>query len=285
LLALPAGKLKNISTMNNGTISPVKGDKLKDYLGRVSVIMPAFNESSVVYAGLLETARVLKHAKCDYELILVDDGSRDDTFAEAKRAQGEVGGIEIVRVPRNIGKGHAIRRGVDVASGDIIVFLDADLDLHPRQINSLFDVLVTNNADAVIGSKRHPQSKLDYPWYRKVMSDVYYLLVKALFGLPVRDTQTGIKMFRREVLDQVLPKLLVKKYAFDLELLVNAHHLKFKIIEAPITLDFQGKFGHINIKVVYKTFMDTLAVFYRLRILKYYDRQDKVGDVTAKNLS
>lgn len=282
-MAVPVKKLKNNLEMNNSSIPPVKGDKLKDYLGRVSVVMPAFNESSVVYASLYETAQVLRRASCDYELILVDDGSRDDTHKEAERAQAEISGIEIVRVPSNIGKGHAIKRGFDFVGGDIVVFLDADLDLHPEQIETLFNYLIENDADVVIGSKRHPLSKLDYPWYRKIMSNVYYLLVKLLFGLPVRDTQTGIKMFRREVLERVLPKLLVKKYAFDLELLVNAHHLRYKIAEAPITLNFQGKFGHINARVIYKTIMDTLAVFYRLRILKYYDRENEVSDATAKS--
>ncbi len=284
-MSLAAEKLNSCLKVKDIAIPPVNGDKLTDYLGRVSVIMPAYNEGSMIFASIQETAKVLKAAKCDFEIIIADDGSLDETYQEVKRAQAEISNIVLARVGRNVGKGHAIKHGFDFAHGDIVVFLDADLDLHPQQITSLFDALVENNADVVIGSKRHPQSQLDYPWYRKVMSNVYYYLVRLLFGLPVRDTQTGIKMFRREVLEQVLPKLLVKKYAFDLELLVNAHHLKFKIVEAPISLNFQGKYGHINARVIYKTFMDTLAVFYRLRILRYYDKNEEAREVTAKTLS
>ena len=102
----------------------------------------------------------------------------------------------------------------------------------------------------------------------------YYLLVKLLFGLPCHDTQTGLKLFKREVLEKVFPRILVKRFAFDLEVLVNAHHLGFKIAEAPIVLNPQRPFGRIGPGAVWVTTQDTLAVFYRMKILKYYDRID-----------
>jgi hypothetical protein len=104
------------------------------------------------------------------------------------------------------------------------------------------------------------------------MSEVYYLLTRLFFRLPVRDTQTGIKLFRREVLDEVFPRLLVKQYAFDLELLVNARRRNYKIVEAPVRLDFQGKFGRIGLRDIWNMLVDTAAIFYRLHILKYYDQ-------------
>jgi glycosyltransferase involved in cell wall biosynthesis len=265
-------------SVEKSRLTLTKEEHLSDFLGRISIVMPAYNEGSLVFASIKETAKVLREANCDFEIIVVDDGSRDNTHYEVLRAKSEIRNVRIVRVQRNLGKGNAIKEGCGAVTGDIVVFLDADLDLHPAQINVLFDYLVIHDADVVIGSKRHPDSKLDYPWYRKVMSDVYYVIVKSLFGLPVRDTQTGIKLFRQEVLQDVLPRLVVKKYAFDLELLVNVHNQGFKIKEAPISLKFQGKFGRIRLKDIYHTFLDTLAIFYRLRILKYYDNKPEINE-------
>jgi hypothetical protein len=93
-----------------------------------------------------------------------------------------------------------------------------------------------------------------------------------LFGLPLRDTQTGLKLFRREVLKQAFPKVLIKRFAFDLELLVLAHHMGYRITEAPVIVNYRMKYGHIGLRAVFNIFWDTLAVFYRLRIKKYYDR-------------
>jgi hypothetical protein len=90
--------------------------------------------------------------------------------------------------------------------------------------------------------------------------------------MPIRDTQTGLKLFKREVLRAVFPKVLVKRYAFDLELLAIANHFGFSIAEAPVIVNYRGKFGHIKISAIFNIFWDTMAVFYRLRIKKYYDK-------------
>lgn len=127
-------------------------------------------------------------------------------------------------------------------------------------------------ADVVIGSKKHPESELDYPRQRKFISNIYFLLIKILFSLPIKDTQTGLKLFKHEVLKRVFPKVLVKRYAFDLELLVNIHHSGYKIVEAPVTLNYQRRMGRIRLKDLYHTGMDTLAIFYRMHILRHYDR-------------
>jgi hypothetical protein len=99
-------------------------------------------------------------------------------------------------------------------------------------------------------------------------------LVRLLFNLPCHDTQTGLKLFRKEVVERVFPRILVKQFAFDLEVLVNAHRLGYRIAEAPIVLSSKRRFGRIGLRAIFTTFWDTLAVFYRMHILKYYDRID-----------
>jgi hypothetical protein len=102
------------------------------------------------------------------------------------------------------------------------------------------------------------------------------MLVRSLFGLPVRDTQTGIKLFKREVLERVLPRVLVKRFAFDLELLANVHHFGYRIVEAPVVVNFNRVCSRLHLPAVWNVFVDTLAIFYRMRILRYYDRPERL---------
>lgn len=245
---------------------------MKNLDGKVSIIMPAYNESDHIVASLHETVDTFEQFGCDYEIIVMDDGSLDDTYQKAQNFSSDCGKICVRKNQTNFGKGRSLKKAFRHTTGEYIVFLDADLDLHPKQVEDLFDVMRRRDADIVIGSKRHPDSKVNYPLQRKIISNGYYYLIRAMFGLPVRDTQTGIKVFKRKVLEAVFPKVLIKRYAFDLELLVIAHHLKYRIAEAPITLHFQRPFNRIKMRHIWHTWWDTAAVFYRMYILRYYDK-------------
>lgn len=241
----------------------------------LSVIMPAFNEASCIENSIKETVNTIKAFYSDFELIIVDDGSTDNTFDIATKVSKKFENVSVIKTPKNVGKGHAIRHGFNFVSGDLVTFLDADLDLSPKAIETLLKYMNSSQADIVIGSKNHPDSKINYPKSRKALSYFYHLFTKALFNLPVSDTQVGIKLFKKKVLDDIFPRLLVKGYAFDLELLVNALNRHYKIVEAPIVLDFKRSFGRISLKDIKNIFIDTLAIFYRLKILHYYDKEIK----------
>jgi glycosyltransferase involved in cell wall biosynthesis len=245
---------------------------MQNLKGKVSVLMPAYNEATRISSNIEETVETFKEFGCSWELIVVDDGSSDGTYEKALAYAAKYPGLVTVKKnPSNLGKGRALKKAIHYVSGDYVVFLDADLDLHPVLIQTLFDIMRLDNADIVIGSKMHPNSRVSYPAQRRVISLVYYWLVRLLFNLPCRDTQTGLKLFKVEVLRNVLPRLLVKEFAFDIELLANAHHMGYKIAEAPIVIKPQRHFGLLGPKVTLKTGLDTLAVFYRMFILKYYD--------------
>ncbi len=237
----------------------------------LSVIIPAWNESEHIFNTIKETERVFDELGVDYEIIVVDDGSTDNTYEEALRAARENGRVKVVR-KENGGKGSALKYGFNFCSGELVTFIDADLDLHPKQIPLFIEYMKKYDADVVVGSKRHPLSKVNYPFQRKVLSLCYQIIIKILFNLNVRDTQAGLKLFKYEVLREVLPRVLCKKYAFDLELLVNANYRGFKIVEAPIELNWQRVSGRIGLRDIWKIALDTMALFYRLKILKYYDR-------------
>jgi glycosyltransferase involved in cell wall biosynthesis len=253
---------------------------------KISIIMPAYNEGQCIFENIKTTHATLLDAGFDAEIVAVDDGSPDNTLSEIERASKTFNNVVAARNLYNMGKGMALRNGFEHSTGEIIVFLDADLDLHPSQITNLLSVLEKGPYDVVVTSKHHPESKLSYPFKRKVASFIYYMFIKILFGLPVRDTQTGLKIFRRGVLEKVFHRLLVKTYAYDVELLATAVRFGYKIQEIPVVLDFKREmnWGRIKIGDVIKIFTDTLAIFYRLRVLRYYDVERPLSPDWMRNI-
>lgn len=243
----------------------------------ISLIIPAYKQEKTIEKDLQRIKAVLDSLGRPYEVIVVVDGYLDNTFSSAKKVLSPK--IGVVGYPNNKGKGYAVRYGMRKAKGDIIAFLDAGMDLDPHRISEMLSLMEHNRADIVIGSKLHPQSNVFYPWQRRILSWGYRSIVKICFGLSIRDTQVGIKIFRRKVLQDVLPLLLVKKYAFDIEILAVAHRLGYtRIYEAPITLNF-GKWSSITSsnfwRAIFQMLWDTTAVFYRLKIVHYYDKKHK----------
>lgn len=232
--------------------------------------MPAYGLEKVI-AENIEAVCGLLRGHIPFEVVPVDDGSRDATATaiqqEAERHPHEVTPV-FVKV--NAGKGNALRRGFAASRGSHILLLDGDLDLSPAKISVFFDVMKREEAAIVIGSKRHPDSVVDYPWHRRLASGVYFALVRLLVGLPVTDTQVGMKLFRRDALQWSFDRMLVKAFAFDLEVLSIAHAKGFKVAEAPIHLQFGEKLGCLSWSNVKQVMKDTLAIFYRLRVLRYY---------------
>jgi len=237
----------------------------------LSVVVPAYREGKRIYANLTRLLKELELLGVTYEVVVVSDGNTDATVREALRVESPA--LRVFHYPMNIGKGFALSFGVDQSAGALVTFIDADMELDPANIRGFIELMEESDCDAVIGSKRHPLSKVAYPRLRRFQSAIYQLVVRLLFNLNVRDTQTGLKLFRRQVLHEALPLLAIKKFAFDLELLVVAHQLGYrKILEAPISLDYQFE-STVNLGSAWRVLWDTAAIFYRLRILRYYERR------------
>ncbi len=257
----------------------------------ISVIIPAYKAEKFIVKTLADVKRTLDQIRYRYEIICVVDGKVDNTYEKA----GEFASrfprkIKVFGYKNNLGKGHAVKYGMAKAKGDIIGFIDAGLDINPNAISMLLDHFEWYDADIIVGSKRHPVSKVKYPWQRKIVSFFSQILIGILFGLKVKDTQAGVKFFKKGVLNKVMPRLLVKRWAFDIEMLAVSHYLGFKrIYEAPIELKLE--FGGLStvtssgfIKVLWGTFLDTLAVFYRLYILRFYDYKNRKNWIIPKYL-
>lgn len=239
----------------------------------LSVIIPCYNQEKTVYAAIQRVESVLKTLQVPYEIIVVVDGVVDKTYERAKPLASST--IKVVKYHINHGKGYALRYGMARSKGSIIAFIDCGTELDPMGLKMLLAHQEWYDADIIVGSKWHPVSIVTYPWWRVILSRGYGLLVKMLFRLRVSDTQLGMKLFKRNVLEDVLPRLLVKKYAFDIEILAAADRIGYtRIFEAPVELHWQEIESSISKSLpqsIWEMFADTLAVFYRLYILKYYD--------------
>ncbi len=256
-----------------------KGSPLKIKL--VSVIVPTFRQAKTIVKDLKRIRGVLGKLRYPTELICVVDGKIDNTFRNAKKVTEKYPDIKVIGYDSNKGKGYAVRFGIAESTGNVVGFIDSGMDLNPNGLSMLLEHFEWYDADIIVGSKRHPVSKVYYPWQRRFLSWGYQMLARILFGLKIRDTQVGMKFFKREVLERVLPRLLVKAFAFDVEMLAVAYYLGYKrIFEAPVEIKLRfGGGSYVTskefMKIVFAMLKDTLAVFYRLKILNYYSHKNK----------
>lgn len=249
----------------------------------LSIIVPAYKQEKTIKKDLENIATTLDNGlgrDYNYEIICVVDGNIDNTYKEAIKAKSLR--IKIFGYDNNYGKGHAVRYGMSKAKGDIISFLDSGMDISPKGMMMLLAHMNWYDADIIIGSKKHPVSRVNYPFLRKILSWGYHLGVNILFGLSISDTQSGIKIFKRDVVEKILPRLLVKSYAMDIEMLSVAKYLGFnRIYEAPIEVKFNKKTSAIKLVTCFWMAWDTAAVFYRLKILHYYDNKNNKNWLTS----
>jgi glycosyltransferase involved in cell wall biosynthesis len=244
----------------------------------LSAVLPVYNggEKIVDNVGVIRRALSEGLPGEDVEIVVVSDGSIDETAEQLLAARRDAG-FRVIHYDRNLGKGYAVKAGALASRGDWIALIDADLDLDPASVPMYLDVARREGLDFAIGSKRHPASVVHYPRSRRIASWCYQQLNRTLFQLDVRDTQVGLKVFHRRVVDEVLPLLLVKQFAFDIELLAVATALGYgRIKELPVRLEYRFTGSALRSAGVIRALLDTAAVFYRLRVLRTYQRKRRL---------
>jgi hypothetical protein len=243
----------------------------------LTVVIPVYNGGEEIAANVsvIRQAVASRLGEERVELVVVSDGSIDGTTERLLEAREP--GMRVIHYDRNLGKGYAVKVGALAAHGEWIALVDADLDLDPASIPAYLSHAQEQGLDFAIGSKRHPGSSVRYPRSRRVASWLYQQLNRVLFRLDVRDTQVGLKVFSRRVVDDVVPLLLVKRFAFDLELLAVAAALGYdRVQELPVTLQYRFSGSQLRSRAVARALCDTAAIFYRLRILRTYQRKHRL---------
>lgn len=231
----------------------------------VSVIMPAYNIESKIKRAISNTNERLSKIDCNYEIIVVDDGSKDATRKIANSVKNS--NVRVLSYNVNQGKGFALTMGAINAVSDYVVFMDGDGDINDKTLNRFISAL--EHADIVVGSKQHPESVVDLPVLRRFLSLGFNVLVRLMTGINLWDTQVGFKAFRRDALIDIMKLVSVRKYAFDVEVLTIATLLNKKIAVVPVEIHGNALFSLRNIV---RMFVDMLGIAYRLRIKKWYQK-------------
>lgn len=234
---------------------------------KLSVIVPVYKAEKFIVRNLEKMKESISKYFPNYEIIAVIDGNGDNSMREARKVKG----IKVIGFKENKGKGASLKYGFENSTGDYITFMDCDMDIHPEQIKNFIPYMAT--ADLVIGSKRHPFSKVNYPLSRKILSKGFQIYSWLILQVHLKDTQSGLKLIKREVLEVIIPLILIKRYAFDLELCFLAQKHGFRTVEAPININYQFSGSGINKKSILGMFLDVLAIRYRYSILRYYQKK------------
>ncbi|MBI2670213.1 MAG: glycosyltransferase family 2 protein [Candidatus Yanofskybacteria bacterium] len=249
----------------------------------ISVIIPAYNEEKRIEKTLLSVHEYLSRQSYDYEIIVVSDGSKDNTVgvvsnlkstypdevaASATKA-GQIPNLKIIDDKENHGKGWAVRRGMLEAQGDYRLFMDADNSTTIDQIENFLPYF-SQGSDIVIGSRRIAGADIavKQPWIRDFLGGIFRLIVHTLVPLGVKDSQAGFKCFSRKATEAVFQKQTIFRWAFDVEILAIALKLGFKIEEAPIRWvnDTESK---VKLSGMIKMLFEVLQVRWNLWTYKY----------------
>jgi dolichyl-phosphate beta-glucosyltransferase len=201
----------------------------------VSVVIPTYNEGGRIEPNLEKIIKYLNVKFAQFEVIAVDDGSRDDTprkIAEVARKEPRV---RHFLFSTNRGKGFVVREGILKARGDVIFFTDADLSTPVEEIEKAVQGL-SEGYPVIIASRRHEESviRLRQNWFRGTIGRVFNLLVRILLTMPLRDTQCGFKGFSRQAAQEIFSRVHIEGFAFDAEVLLIARRLGYSIKEIPV---------------------------------------------------
>jgi dolichol-phosphate mannosyltransferase len=233
----------------------------------LSFVIPAYNEEDSIETALGALDGVVKDKRLPYEVIVVNDGSRDKTLSRAITYADRNGHVRVISYTKNQGKGYAVRTGFMQTKGDVVVFADSDMDVDLGAISKYVDAL--ENGDIVVATKWHPDSRVEMPLTRRILSHSFNVLVRILTGAKLKDTQVGLKAMRKSAFAKIFPRLCVKRYAFDVELLAVASLYGLRIVRMPAQVRITASF---RLQEVFKMFQDLLGIAYRLRVLHWYQR-------------
>jgi dolichyl-phosphate beta-glucosyltransferase len=202
----------------------------------LTLIVPVFNEEQRVELAVPKLFRYLEDQFGKWEVLYVDDGSTDNTYQLLKRIQTEHPALRVMQSKKNSGKGNAIRLGMKEARGDFVMFSDADFSTPIEEAGKLLEALL-KSYDIAIGSRGLDLSNIEIrqSWIRENMGKIFNRIIRAILPLKIHDTQCGFKMFRKESLAVIIPRMQMDGFAFDVEMLMIGQIHGMRIAEIPVT--------------------------------------------------
>jgi len=231
----------------------------------LSIIIPVYNNEKTISLTLKKIRGVLKADFTNYEIIVINDGSSDNTLNALRAKEKEISNLKIISYSKNMGKGYAVKSGMLTSLGNTVVYIDGDFDVSPNTLKNY--ILEVKDFDIVIASKYHPNSKVNIPGSRTFMSRTFNLIVKIFTRIKINDTQAGLKAGKGEVMRKIFNKMFINGYAFDVELLTLATIMKFKIKEMPVEINIDQKF---KMKNALRMLLDVLWISYKYRIKRCF---------------
>ncbi len=235
----------------------------------LSIVIPAYNEAKRIAITLLDVDRYLSKQEYNYEIIVVNDGSRDNT-AEVVDKTGElIKNLRLINNKENRGKGYVTKQGMLEAKGEYRLFMDADNSTKIDHLDLFWPE--TANNDIIIGSIEITGAKINEQaqWYRRWLGHLAKYIIRFVAGLwEVKDTQRGFKLFNQKSAESVFPKQTLMRWGFDFEILALARKMNFKIKEMPVDWHNAGE-SKVKLGSYFKTFMDLIIIKYNLLTNKY----------------
>jgi dolichyl-phosphate beta-glucosyltransferase len=206
----------------------------------LSVVIPAYNEESRIGPTIRDIVDYCRTRGRTFELIVVDDGSRDGTSSLARSLAEELPELKLIRLAANHGKGYAVRTGVVNALGRTVLFTDADGATPIREVERL-EAAIGDGADVAVGSRalRAQGVQVEAKMYRHVIGRTFHRLVERLADAGVKDTQCGFKLFRASVAQDLFSRMRMNGFSFDVEVLVMARRRGYKVAEVPVNWTHQ----------------------------------------------
>lgn len=204
------------------------------------VVLPAYKESLTIAQAVNRLVGILSASQLTFQINVVLDGP-DPDIVQALVSVSDPRVLQF-QLPKNFGKGAALRHGAHFGDSRYIAFLDADLDIHPEAVITGFDILeseLLGRIGVAYGCKLHPKSKVTYPFIRRILSSQYRRLIRILFRMDIEDTQTGVKVFRTQALRGVLTKSVENRFLFDIEIFKLLADDGWNATPIPVVLDYQ----------------------------------------------
>jgi dolichyl-phosphate beta-glucosyltransferase len=236
----------------------------------LSVIIPAYNEERRIEKTVREIEKYLKNQKYSWEILVVNDGSKDKTSQVVENLRSEIANLRLIDNKINRGKGAVVRQGMLEAKGKYRLFTDADNSTSINHIEKMWPEF-EKGVDVVIGTRDGRDAKgacqaFPQPWWRRLLGDVFNILVKIILGLwEFWDTQCGFKCFTEKSAKEIFPKCKIERFAFDPEILVIAKKKGFKISKIPVYWINEPE-SKVKFKSMVKMGIDLIKI--RLNLIK-----------------